>query len=235
MSRKSSVATSPLCSGRSRPTAARSRPTAFGRPFRISFPGLSAKASPKNNPVIGTHKTEEKSRERVLKDFELRLIWKHAGDDDHGTIIKLMMLTGQRADEIAQPGSVRDQQGGGSEKRGRTERPICQPSRSTRSICRASGRKNKRPHLVPLAARQRPCSTRRPAEPMATANLRDFVFGIGQDGFSGWSRCKERLDERIAKDLGRPLEHWRPHDLRRTMSTKMNDDSTCRRMWSRRS
>jgi integrase len=49
------------------------------------------------------------------------------------------------------------------------------------------------------------------------------VFGIGQQGFSGWSRCKERLDERIEKDLGAPLDHWTPHDLRRTMSTLMND------------
>ena len=54
-------------------------------------------------------------------------------------------------------------------------------------------------------------------------SLRKFVFGIGQRGFSGWSRCKERLDERIEKDLGKPLSHWTPHDLRRTMSTMMND------------
>lgn len=53
------------------------------------------------NPVIGTNKSEEVSRERVLKDHELRAIWKHAGDDHCGSIIRLLMLTGQRADEIA--------------------------------------------------------------------------------------------------------------------------------------
>jgi hypothetical protein len=58
-----------------------------------------------SNPVIGTNKSEEVSRERVLRDHELRAIWKHAGDDHYGSILKLLMLTGQRADEIA---SVRD-------------------------------------------------------------------------------------------------------------------------------
>jgi integrase len=54
-----------------------------------------------NNPVLNTNKSEEKPRERVLKDNELRAIWKHAGDDHYGSIIKLLMLTGQRAEEIA--------------------------------------------------------------------------------------------------------------------------------------
>ena len=31
------------------------------------------------------------------------------------------------------------------------------------------------------------------------------------------------MDERITNELGKPLEHWTPHDLRRTMSTLMND------------
>jgi hypothetical protein len=66
--------------------------------------------------------------------------------------------------------------------------------------------------------------------------VRDLVFGIGQRGFSGWSRCKERHDERIHaarierwEDAGRPgdmpppLPHWTPHDLRRTTDTVMND------------
>jgi hypothetical protein len=57
-------------------------------------------------------------------------------------------------------------------------------------------------------------------------NLREFIFGIGQRGFSGWSRCKERLDERIAKELGAPLDHWTPHDLRRTMDTVMNGEGS---------
>ncbi|MGY4437069.1 integrase [Bradyrhizobium sp. F1.13.1] len=179
---------------------------------------------PEINPAVGTNKTKENSRDRVLKDFELRLIWKHAGDDDHGTILKLMMLLGQRADEIA---NLRWSEIGKTKvekKRGEDGAPDL-PAYEIDAIDLPGERtKNGRPHLVPLAAEAKALLDAKPIRANADGKLRDFVFGIGQGGFSGWSRCKERLDERIAKDLGRPLEHWRPHDLRRTMSTKMNDE-----------
>ncbi|WP_038970261.1 tyrosine-type recombinase/integrase [Bradyrhizobium genomosp. III] len=176
------------------------------------------------NPVIGTNKTEETSRERVLKDFELRLIWKHAGDDDHGTILKLMMLTGQRADEIAN--LTRSELARVEVPRKRSDDGNAElPAFEIDAIDLPGERtKNKRPHIVPLAAAAKALLGARPLRANDDGTPREFVFGIGQRGFSGWSRCKERLDERIAKDLGRPLEHWRPHDLRRTMSTKMNDE-----------
>ncbi|MDA9508085.1 hypothetical protein XI09_26295 [Bradyrhizobium sp. CCBAU 11386] len=177
-----------------------------------------------SNPVIGTNKTEETSRERVLKDFELRLIWKHAGDDDHGTILKLMMLTGQRADEIANLRRTEIAKVEVPRKRGEDGIPEL-PAFEIDAIDLPSERtKNKRPHLVPLSAPAKALLDARPERANADGKLREHVFGIGQGGFSGWSRCKDRLDERITKDLGRSLEHWRPHDLRRTMSTKMNDD-----------
>ncbi|MCW2218320.1 integrase [Bradyrhizobium japonicum] len=176
------------------------------------------------NPVIGTNKTEETSRERVLKDFELRLIWKHAGDDDHGTILKLMMLTGQRADEIANLVRTEIAKIEVPKKRGEDGAPDL-PAYEIDAIDLPGDRtKNKRPHLVPLAAAAKALLDARPIRADANGKLREFVFGIGQGGFSGWSRCKERLDERIAKELGRPLEPYRPHDFRRTMSTKMNDE-----------
>ena len=53
------------------------------------------------NPVINTNKRDEQPRERVLAAGELRLIWQALGDDQYGTILKLLMLTGQRLNEIA--------------------------------------------------------------------------------------------------------------------------------------
>jgi integrase len=53
------------------------------------------------NPVSGTLKNDERSRERVLSPAELRLIWNNLEDDHYGAIIKLLALTGSRADEIA--------------------------------------------------------------------------------------------------------------------------------------
>jgi integrase len=53
-----------------------------------------------HNPVIGTNIQAEKSRERVLSDDELKRIWHALGPDDYATIVRLLMLTGQRANEI---------------------------------------------------------------------------------------------------------------------------------------
>lgn len=175
-----------------------------------------------SNPVLGTSKSEEKSRERVLCDHELRAIWKHAGDDHHGSIIKLMMLTGQRAEEIA---SVRRSElTSVTVSATRLTEEITLPGFDVRVIDLPGERtKNKRPHLVPLSKSAAAILDAQPARTEHDGKLRDLIFGHGQGGFSGWSRCKERLDESIEKDLGKPLPHWRPHDLRRTMSTLMND------------
>jgi integrase len=147
------------------------------------------------NPVIGTEKNGEQSRERVLTPAELRLIWKASGEDQYGAILKLLALTGQRESEI---GSLRRSE--------IHEALIILPPERT---------KNKRPHVVPLA-------------PLALKTLdehkqdgdRDLIFGRGQGGFSGWSRCKERLDERIKEaNGGKAIPHWTLHDLRRTFAT----------------
>ncbi len=54
-----------------------------------------------HNPVIGTNKaTENGPRSRVLSDAELAAIWRAAPDNDYGRIVRLLMLTAQRRDEI---------------------------------------------------------------------------------------------------------------------------------------
>lgn len=54
-----------------------------------------------SNPVTGTNVVEEKSRDRVLTDAELRVVWQQAGDDAYGVIVRLLALTGQRREEVA--------------------------------------------------------------------------------------------------------------------------------------
>jgi integrase len=58
------------------------------------------------NPVVGTNDPSAgiKPRTRVLKDAELRLVWNASGDGDFGNIVKLLILTGARRQEI---GSLR--------------------------------------------------------------------------------------------------------------------------------
>jgi integrase len=147
------------------------------------------------NPVIGTEKNKEQSRARVLTPAELRLIWGALGDDDYGSIVKLLALTGQRESEI---GSL-----------GRSEiydAEIILPEHRT---------KNGRPHVVPLAPLAVQIIEAREQQPD-----RDLIFGRGEGGFSGWSKSKERLDERIkAANGGEAIAHWTLHDLRRTFVT----------------
>jgi integrase len=103
----------------------------------VMFGWCIGEGIPEANPVIGTNKqSKAKSREHVLSDDELVAIWKAAPASDYGRIVKLLMLTGQRRDEIA------DLQWGEIEGE-----LIALPSART---------KNSRPHDVPLCRRRRP-------------------------------------------------------------------------------
>jgi integrase len=147
-----------------------------------------------SNPVIGTNKaTDERPRERVLSVSELAAIWKAAPDSDYGRIIKLLMLTGQRREEI---GALRwseiDTEG----------KLITLPSVRT---------KNGIEHKVPLSA-----------EAMSVLQTcirhRDIVFGTrAQNGFTGWSKRKADLDSASG------VKDWTVHDLRRTAAAGMAD------------
>jgi integrase len=146
------------------------------------------------NPVIGTTRHDEQSRDRVLAPAELRAIWTALTDDDFGAIIKLLALTGQRAAEIA---------------------GLCWSEIADGAIVLAGERtKNHRPHIVPLCDAAAAVIEARPKR-----EKRDLIFGRGEKPFSGWSNCKERLDEKIEKETGKSLPHWTPHDLRRTFAT----------------
>jgi integrase len=53
------------------------------------------------NPVIGTNRAaDERSRDRVLSDEELAAVWGACRDDDFGRIVRLLILTGQRREEV---------------------------------------------------------------------------------------------------------------------------------------
>jgi integrase len=149
-----------------------------------------------SNPVVGTTRLEEKSRERVLGLDELRQIWSALPDSDYGRILKLLLLTGARAGEIA--GLRRDELRDGA---------ILLPGTRT---------KNHREHLIPLSG---PASATTAAALKQRGDKRNLVFGQGVGPFSGWSNCKEVLDRRIAEAAGKPLTPWRIHDLRRSFAT----------------
>jgi integrase len=149
------------------------------------------------NPVTNTEPRKEQTRHRVLTDAELAAVWNTAGAGDYGAIVKLLVLTGQRAAEIA---GLR-----WSEidfDRGLISLP-------------ADRTKNGRPHEVPMSGAI--------VEILRGQKSRDsdYVFGRGDGPFSGWGKSKERLDEALA--ARKPLPHWTIHDLRRTAATRMAD------------
>jgi integrase len=151
-----------------------------------------------HNPVVGTVPRPEKSRDRVLTPAELKAIWAAtSGDDDYSQIVRLLLLTGCRADEI---GSLAWSEIFGDK--------IVLPGMRT---------KNGRDHVLPLSAPARAILATRPR--MFGS---EFVFGRGDNGkgFTGWSSTKVLLDERI-KAAGVKVKDWVNHDLRRTVATMM--------------
>jgi hypothetical protein len=54
------------------------------------------------NPTVGTHTFDELTRERVLTNGEIAAVWNACRIDHYGSIVKLLILTGQRRLEIGE-------------------------------------------------------------------------------------------------------------------------------------
>jgi integrase len=162
-----------------------------------------------NNPVIGTNKAAEgKPRDRVLSDDELCAVWNALGDDPYGSIIKLLILTGQRREEI---GALRWSEVD-------FDRDVI--------VFPGARTKNHRSHEVPLSSAVRSVLRAQPLRSNADGTTRDLIFGEGHGGWQAWSQSKDRLDLRIRdawRDKRNPMPPWRLHDLRRTAVTRMAD------------
>jgi integrase len=160
------------------------------------------------NPVIATGKaTEELSRNRVLSDEEIVDIWKACRDDHHGRIVRLLILTGQRREEV-----------------GAISRSEINRAKATWSLP-PERTKNGLPHDVPLSA-----TALEIIDAIPCRNGRELLFGDSNGPFQGWSKAKTALDKRILnareKKVGKAnakISAWRLHDLRRTVVTNMNE------------
>jgi integrase len=143
------------------------------------------------NPVVGTNKQDENGpRERALSDEEAAALWIATEDNHFGRIVRLLMLTGCRRDEI---GSLR------WSEIDMSNRTITLPKERT---------KNKQEHVVPLTKSALEILTAMPR-----IEGRDYVFGLRGGGFSNWSQAKRELGKAIE------LKPWALHDLRRTVRT----------------
>jgi integrase len=147
------------------------------------------------SPCVGVKPpTTERPRDRVLTDPELRAVWQaaHKIGGPFGALVQLLILTGQRRDEVAgMRWSEIDLEG-------------CRWTLAPERV------KNNRPHEIPLSE---------PAIAILTALPRignQFVLtSTGKAPSSGYSKGKRRLDALLPPDM----PDWRLHDLRRTVAS----------------
>jgi integrase len=153
------------------------------------------------NPVVGTGTPDQpESRDRVLKDTEIKAIWQACEQCEHtkyGAIVRLLILTGCRRIEI---GGMRwseiDFQEG------------------TWTLPKARS-KNKHAHTLPLTPLMMEIIK---AVPRQVG--RDCLFGARTEyGFSVWEQARSLFDKRLSGDM----EPWRLHDIRRSVATGMAD------------
>ena len=160
--------------------------------LRAAFNWLDDAELVESVPALRLKRKEKQSRHRVLSDDEIQALW-HGLDADgpFGAIVRILLLTGQRRGEVA---------GMRWEELDLDKRVWSLPEERT---------KNNLPHVVPLSEAVRRDLTSRP-------RLGEYVFTTtGTTPFSGYSRSKQRLDQRIG------FSDWTLHDLRRTFVTRL--------------
>jgi len=167
------------------------------------------------SPCVGINPpTTEKSRDRILTDDELRLVWRGAEiiGWPFGPLVQSLILTVQRRDEVAD-----------------MKRTELRPQDRLWVIPKERV-KNGQEHEVPLSELASALF-----EGLPQIGRSGLVFTMtGETPVSGFSRAKKRLDAEILKlqkvDAGkrgddpeavRPIPDWTLHDLRRTGASGM--------------
>jgi len=152
-------------------------------------------------------KPKERARTRVLLDEEIRAIWPTlAKAMTFGALVKMLLLTGQRRDEVAQMG----------------RKEVGEDGIWT---IPAERYKTKKPHFVPLSKAALALMEAQPK-----LDDCDFVFpSRAKTPYSGFGKSKAKLDKAVfaasknQKNGAKvsPLPNWTLHDLRRTAKTLM--------------
>jgi integrase len=204
-------------SDKPRGTAMASRTAAYGR---AAFAWAVRRGSVHTNPFKDLPVAKSTgTRERVLGDEELAEIWRAAGEapSPYGTIVRLLILTGQRRGEVA----------------GITWSEVSE-SLETWTL---SGQRTKNgvTHTVPLSAPARDLlRTLLPEDAVEAKRVLNQQRAAGalclpgavNTPFSGWSKAKRALDKAIAANraaragkAAAQVVPWSVHDLRRTVAT----------------
>jgi integrase len=198
---------------RGAPTMARRIHAHLHRMFRWAV----GRAVIEANPMADLPKPGgEKPRDRVLSDTEVAEVWRatDALGYPFGPLIKLLVLTGARRDEI---GSLTWQEIDFDEAAIRLE----------------GGRtKNGVPHVIPLSPTSLDVINAIPKVELGEGEPGYVFTTTRRSAVSGWSRAKRQVDELVIDGRRRgavgsgtdsecveALAPWRLHDLRRTVAT----------------
>jgi len=164
------------------------------------------------SPADRVKNPKVRPRRRVLNDEELRAIWGAASRTPYpyGPLIRLLVLNGQRLNEIAKAQWPEVDLDGVNDGAGALL--TVPPERM----------KEEDGHTVPLT----PCAVELLRD-IARHDDCDYIFSnfeiTGKNRpFSGFSKAKRRLDVGASSLLGRPIPHWTQHDLRRTVRTRLS-------------
>jgi integrase len=178
------------------------RPRALFAALSALFGWLQRHRKIQQNPCAGLHRPPApRARERVLSADEIQWFWRacHELGEPFSSIFRLLLLTGQRLNEVA--GMRRDE----LHEDGTWHLP-------------GSRTKNGRAHVVPLP----PLARELIASVQGKSGLLFSTTGTSPP--SGWSRAKRRLDAIMAhqrRTAKATIPPWRLHDLRRTAVTGM--------------
>jgi integrase len=153
------------------------------------------------SPCTGIKRREEKSRDRVLSDDEIRWFW-HACNKlefPYGSAAKMLLLTGARRTEVGAMTRAEVKEGAWTIPGSRT--------------------KNGNAHTIALS----PAALAILKDAPSIRGERGFVFTLnGRIPISSWHHgIRNRIHELMEKEAGAAIEPWRIHDLRRTCASGM--------------
>jgi integrase len=168
------------------------------------FGWLAREGYVESNPAAFVHKAAagNKSRSRRPKLEELVAIWRALGDGEYAMVMRLLLLTSCRRQEI---GGLR------FDEIDFNAATITLPPARTKS---------KREFVVPLTPAALEILRQRRTQVVADYPM---VFDRSGRGFTNWSNQKLWLDQRLA-GVGTLLEAWTVHDFRRSVSTSLHED-----------
>ena len=166
------------------------------------------------SPIVGMEPPPlPPKRDRALSDLELKLVWQASETLGYpfGPLFRLLTVTGQRLEEVSGlKWSELDKEAA------KWALPAERAKNGNASVV----------HLADLAIAELDKLAKRKGRSDGWPKRGLIFTTTGETSVSGHSRAKARLDREVAKLADTqedcpPIEHWRLHDLRRTLATGM--------------